>query len=40
MSEIVQPTIVRLPRAIADRVPPIVSQMHHPNAELMEDADE
>jgi len=40
LAEVAEAAVMRLARAIADGVPPIVSQVHHADAQLVEDADE
>ena len=39
LSKVAQPAVVRLARAIADRVPAVVGEMHHADAQLVENAD-
>ena len=38
--EVAQAPVIGLARAIAQRIPAVVGHMHHPHAQLMEDADE
>ena len=39
VTEVTQATVVRFSGTIAERVPPVVGQVHHAGAEFVEDAD-